>query len=340
MTVRLPNKEQTFALVVWYHPDAQAVERILRYLPGVSGVLVVDNSEESHLDLFKDDRFQSERGFNLQVLSKESLTRSSSQQVLSSSQHTSSQAPSSQSPLSSSQYTPSIFYGPFCENKGIAEALSLGAQWISLQGWSWMLTLDQDTPIALCSLLAYYAGCSAYPQVDRVGVFGVNLQFKASKKSSTEDLTSIAPYSEVRQVMTSGNLVRLSFLKEINFYNRALFIDRVDDDMCIRMHRAGYLVIRLNRILVPHALGKQTRVFTGFCFKNKAIHSSQRMYTMMRNTLYMIKWYPEYKRFYRKKIRTYIKYALRYSDGERKAKIQALWQGYQDFKQGIMGPKP
>ena len=203
-----------------------------------------------------------------------------------------------------------------------------------------MLTLDQDTPIALSSLLAYYAGCAAYPQLDRVGVFGVNLQFKTTRKSLAKNQMSLPPYSEVRQVMTSGNLVRLSFLKEINFYNEALFIDRVDDDMCIRMHRAGYLVIRLNRILVPHALGKQTRVFTGFCFKNKAIHSPQRMYTMMRNTLYMIKWYPEYKTCYRKKIRTYIKYALRYSAGERKAKILALWQGYKDYKQGIMGPKP
>jgi GT2 family glycosyltransferase len=58
--------------------------------------------------------------------------------------------------------------------------------------------------------------------------------------------------------MTSGNIVNLDAYEKVGGWKDWMFIDCVDTDFCMNLHKHGYKVLRLNKVIMEHHLGDRT----------------------------------------------------------------------------------
>jgi rhamnosyltransferase len=173
------------------------------------------------------------------------------------------------------------------ENLGVAAALNQGIGWALTQGFEWMLTMDQDTvalPPLLQTLRDALRDC---PFADRVGIVGSPVNNRGYPKRLAASLTIGDAYHEVKTVITSGSLVRLSTFKEIGPFRDELFIDCVDCEFCLRMRQRGYHVIEANEFGMEHAIGTPSQHRFLWKRPNASNHSPLRRYYIARNRLSM-----------------------------------------------------
>jgi len=52
--------------------------------------------------------------------------------------------------------------------------------------------------------------------------------------------------------MTSGNLLNLHAVKQIGGFSEDLFIDRVDQEYCLRLRMNNFRVIQVNFVVFDH----------------------------------------------------------------------------------------
>ncbi len=221
------------------------------------------------------------------------------------------------------------------ENIGIAAALNTGAQLAIDRGYNYMLTMDQDSRLRKNTVnnLVYYTEKYSY-NLNNVGVM--------APFPSDNSYTQV-PEKEVEEqlcVLTSGNLVNLDIYSKVGGYCNQLFIDKVDDEYCLRLHSNRYHVLRVNAVIMDHNLGNITH-HNLFCRPQVTTnHSPRRRYYITRNACHVSKLYqnefPQYKKeqieafFYEfSKIVLFEKDKLK--------KISSIIQGYIDFKKGKFG---
>ncbi|HWF17859.1 MAG TPA: hypothetical protein VG754_01245 [Verrucomicrobiae bacterium] len=83
--------------------------------------------------------------------------------------------------------------------------------------------------------------------------------------------------------MTSGSLIKTRALIENGLYDEAMFIDYVDFDLCLRLRRRGFKLIRAGRAFLLHCLGTlEAHSFFGFPLALTS-HNATRCYYIMRN---------------------------------------------------------
>jgi len=169
-------------------------------------------------------------------------------------------------------------------NKGIANALNIGAKKAIENDADWLLTMDQDSKFSLYSL-NHLKQCL-------MNQIGNNIRIGLVAPSHKEN-----QYNDVQDelvVMTSGNIVNLQAYNNVLGFEEKLFIDAVDYDFCLKLNVAGYKVIQCNRSLLVHQLGESK----SFKFFGKTInsftHSPIRRYYMTRNSLYLWKFFFKY----------------------------------------------
>lgn len=182
------------------------------------------------------------------------------------------------------------------ENKGIAYALNRLCDTAIESGYDWLLTLDHDT---ICSegMIKSFAELSSLedagiicPRIHYVGI-------EVPEKGNTDDR-----YSEVTACMTSGSLMRLEAFRKTPGFDDWMFIDYVDNDICMKLNLAGYKIIRDNKVFMDHQLGHVVKRKVLGITRNDFQYSPQRIYYIMRNTIY-------FKRKYKKHI-SRLKYEL------------------------------
>ncbi len=217
------------------------------------------------------------------------------------------------------------------KNEGIGYALNKAASIALQEGYSWLLTMDQDSFFDADQPEKYFS------------FFQNNL---ADKK----DIAVIAPlhspgnlsndpnsYSEAIAVITSGSLIQLETWKEIGGYNEKLFIDEVDHEYCYRVKEKGYKVIQVNNVVLNHQLGvKKSGAYLGaIARRNRTIHSPQRVYFMVRNYLYVRKNYRKlFRDEFRKRDRMML-VALKnnlFFSGHFIAAVKSIIKGFRDFR--------
>ena len=165
-------------------------------------------------------------------------------------------------------------------NLGIARALNEIMEQAIEYGYSWVLTMDQDSvaPTNLISEYEKYLDSS-------VGIlcpiiFDRNKNQKPMIYSGTH---------EIRECITSGSLVNASAWRKVNGFDEKLFIDGVDFDFCERLRKAGYHILEVGTVVLSHAIGNITmRKFLLWDVSVKN-HSSFRKYYIARNTIYLAK---------------------------------------------------
>ncbi len=217
------------------------------------------------------------------------------------------------------------------ENKGIAYALNKGAELALSDGFSWLLTMDQDTKLKnekLLKLIEY-------------------------TKEASEDIGIICPWLITKlhidkpnqkidypiDTMTSVNLLNLKVYKLVGPFMDDLFIDGVDMEYCLRLRKYKYKIMRINTIEVEHNLGNI--VYKKFFHKNMLCmnHSYVRYYYRVRNYHYIYDMYKDLEPEYCNsiiKFRAMLWCAFFYEKDSLK-KVRAMWDGYKDYKKGIMG---
>ena len=198
-----------------------------------------------------------------------------------------------------------ITYIPNYGNRGIARALNRGAQAARKHGYTYLLTMDQDTGVPAGTVGVLHT------VFDRLRGKGKKIGLVAAHAVPSVFLPPgyQVPDPEVLQVdyplivPTSGNLICLQAHRHVGGFDEGYFIDDVDFEYCLKLKKSGYLAAWLPQLLVAHHWGEVTR--HDFLFwKNWAAshHSPLRRYYITRNRFYSLRRYkkdiPEMKRLY------------------------------------------
>lgn len=230
------------------------------------------------------------------------------------------------------------------ENLGIATALNLGVKKAKANGHQWVVTFDQDsqaTPGMIKTMLQTY---EVYPQKDKV--VGLSPRYKdrytglirSSHLAASSPVTS--PYAEALEVITSGNLLKLSVFGLVGYFNEALFVDYVDVEYCLRCITQGYKILEVKDAVLVHSIGLPRQHKLLWKTPATSDHSALRRYYFARNALYM------YKKFAFKQPIWVIKNAyvlvkmiilVVLFEDDRKRKLAAIFRGLVDGVFGRMG---
>ena len=221
------------------------------------------------------------------------------------------------------------------ENLGVATAMNIGAEKAIKEGYNWLLTMDQDTTFNP-GVMDKMKEVILKENTEKVGIVCPWHHTKLmDKKAKTE-------YDDPHDVMTSGNLVNLEIWKKIGGYKDEFFIDGIDIEYCMNLHKHGYHILRVNSIEIEHNLGdifyKNIRGRLFLCTN----HSPIRRYYIMRNYLYIRDMYikddPGY--CYTLVNQKHNMLGVLLFEKQKIKKIRMYIRGYKDYKKGIKGKYP
>ncbi len=219
------------------------------------------------------------------------------------------------------------------KNLGIAKALNLVAKKAKADGYSWLLTNDQDTkfpPKVIDSMLKEISS----RDISKIAIVTPWHKTKlVDKKPKTK-------YDDPHDVMTSGNIVNLDILEKLGGFNEDFFIDCVDIEYCIRLHKNGYKILRINSLEIDHELGdlfyRKVRGILFLCTNHPPI----RRYYMMRNAHYLLDMYRDYDPNYCVSLAAAQKHnmvGVALFEKHKIKKIRMYLKGYSDYKKGVKG---
>jgi len=170
-------------------------------------------------------------------------------------------------------------------NLGLAKALNQGVLWAKKLGYSWVLTLDQDTIVGnnmVKSLVSIYSQCPFY---EKIGLIGSNSRSKYSGRLYINCQNSKKDFIKVKTIITSGSLLSLTAYEKAGPFREDFFIEGIDLEYCLRLRKYGYEVLLSCRPLMTHAAGKmEEHHFFGRVIL-VANHEPWRYYLMTRNLL-------------------------------------------------------
>ncbi len=232
---------------------------------------------------------------------------------------------------------PQIEYHHEGINVGVASALNRGARRAVAKGFSWLLTLDQDTVLTNCVYLQLAERISqiSSPLIAMVA------PLQLSKKTSHRPINT-SDYAPML-MMTSGSVLRLDAYKQCGPFLDKLFIDHVDHEYCLRLLRMGYRTVQYPNIILKHSLGEPTTGRFLWCTYTYTTHQPFRGYYFVRNGLYLAKQYgrnqPSVVRWLSVE---FLKRSLKvlFLEDHKWTRFKMAWWGVVDFIRGRYGPGP
>lgn len=224
---------------------------------------------------------------------------------------------------------PKIVYHSFGENKGIATALNWAARRAIADGFSALLTMDDDTRTPETMVARMINFWNQYPLP--LGVLsGVH-----------HNRPGTVSYRPLLYTLTSGNIVNLRAYEAVGGFRDDLFIDHVDHDFNIRLNNNGYQVIELPHIHLDHKLGYSQQLKVGhWVIRKYGTNSPIRLYYYARNGVYVARTYfGDHPRFAwmvaKEMMRRWIKTLL--LDKDRATRVRMLVRGMKDGWKGQLG---
>lgn len=243
-------------------------------------------------------------------------------------------------------------------NKGIAAALNQGIYRALSDGSEWVLTMDQDSEFQTEGVSEFFADLESVP--DRVALISPKHILRVETLSKPTGVPE--KYTEERTVMASGNLLRVRAFQNIGPFLEELFIDRVDNEFCLRLVSNGWKIFRKNSVALNHPLGVVEVRKPGWIHRlgrwvkglwdtgqnsqlgliTISIHSAMRRYYFFRNSLFVGNLYkaqfPDYYCMEKRARKAEIKQIIKYENQKIK-KLVACFQGWLDYKKGKLGIK-
>ncbi|MDO9162963.1 MAG: glycosyltransferase family 2 protein [Methylococcaceae bacterium] len=179
------------------------------------------------------------------------------------------------------------------ENIGIAAALNIGVNKAKNKGYEWVITFDQDSlssPQMIENMLKAY---DAHPMKEKVVSLSPKLVDKAAKEIGSvylsPDKYEDLPYIETQEIITSGNMLKLSIFDTVGYFNELLFIDYVDVEFCFRCITRDYKILKIKNAVLFHNIGFPT--YHKLLWKTPIAinHGALRRYYIARNATYTFK---------------------------------------------------
>lgn len=229
--------------------------------------------------------------------------------------------------------TKKIEYIKLGENKGIATALNIGAKKAIAEGYEWLLTMDQDSKMTeeIVKKMKSFLLNTTEKNIGLISPY---------QDIDSDEEISDAEYEDMIEMMTSGNIINLEAYQKIGGFKDWFFIDCVDTEYCMNLHKNGYKVLRLNKIIMKHELGNLVvhKLFNKEypCYN----HNPIRRYYIVRNTMYINQMYkdiyPEYCKRLLRIQKGQVKRILAFEKNKYN-KLKNMYKGYKDFQKGIKG---
>lgn len=227
------------------------------------------------------------------------------------------------------------------ENLGVAAALNTLCRHAKADGFSHILTLDQDSVCGngMLKILCLYA------EDENVGIVAPN---ECNEGEDKEDLRDGEQY----RVITSGSLTSLSAWEKVGGFDESMFIDLVDHDFCAALKNGGYKIIMVKDAVLYHRLGESTEIrffmhLFGFlpirAFKTPLYthnHSPLRTYYYARNTVYFMRRYKNTDAIdIKAERRVFLRWIVLKLGFEKQKilKLRAILRGVKDAKHNKMG---
>jgi rhamnosyltransferase len=174
------------------------------------------------------------------------------------------------------------------ENVGVATALNEAAKMAIKDGYKYLLTNDQDTFFRKDVIKGMKNDIESHDMSD----IGIVTPWHNTKLLNEKPKVK---YDDPHDVMTSGNILNLDIWKKIGGFKDWLFIDGIDIEYCINLHKQGYHILRNNSLIIDHNLGdlfyKKLPGRLYLCTNHAAI----RRYYIMRNYHYIFDMYKDDK---------------------------------------------
>jgi len=211
-------------------------------------------------------------------------------------------------------------------NIGIAKAYNLALDSATLSGYTWLLTMDQDSSFPESTFKPYLKACKK-TQKDKVIIFTPlhNPKFIQSKTT----------FQEKEYVMSSGNLIHIPSAQSIGGFDENLFIDEVDHEFCFRAKKNNYTILQDNTRALKHHLGVSHTYFP-----QVKLYPPIRLYYMTRNYLYLKdKYYRLQPTFFKQRnyyLLKFISKQLIYGN-KRWLKIKMIYLGISDYRKKKFG---
>lgn len=225
-----------------------------------------------------------------------------------------------------------ISYHQLEANPGIAAALNRAAQLAFVEGFDYLLTMDDDSQ-APADLVAQMLTYLAQPTTsDQIGILSPHHVLTTAPLSKSAEPEKARP---VMTTMTSGNLLNLRIYQAVGPFLESLFIDVVDHEYYLRLQQLGYQVVELPWVQLTHRLGLQKKRL-GLSFVS---HNPLRNYYLVRNSVYVARRYPTYLTYALKSVLLEAVKAILLED-QPFARLQKISQGVADGLRGRLGKRP
>jgi rhamnosyltransferase len=178
-------------------------------------------------------------------------------------------------------------------NIGIGKALNQGVNWAKENGYTHLLTLDQDSYFKNGHLANFRKIIELQKSNINIGIFIPNLVYKKQLLICGND----QPYI-VLDGITSGSIFPLIIFDKVDGFNNYLFVDCVDYEFCYRIkYQYGFNTLLIPNVHLVHELGYSTKSILGFTTLN---YNSIRTFYLVRNHIMLWKKYPNlYRRDYK-----------------------------------------
>ncbi|GMQ83463.1 MAG: glycosyltransferase [Gammaproteobacteria bacterium] len=232
--------------------------------------------------------------------------------------------------------SPSVKLVENSKNEGVGKALNQAASLAREAGFSWMLTLDQDSLIhddMFDSLVAVYKSSSRHPPLIGSNYRDVSRgrQFLKCRHRSRRN------FVERRTVITSGTLLRLDLFECIGGFREDYFIDSVDHEYCLRVRAHGYQVVMSCRELMSHSIGRSGSHGSHLLAFD---HPPVRKYYIARNTLVTLRSYFRREPAWAacQLVRLFVEFlSIVLIENGKKSKLIAFSRGIRDAMENKMG---
>lgn len=244
------KNHHTGAVVVGYHPDPGQLQALLAALEHqVDTIVVVDNSEPP-------------------IHAETLTTRPDSIRLLASGQ-----------------------------NRGVAWAINRGVQELLASGHRYAALFDQDSlpPEKLVETLRHRLE-QLQSNGQRVAAIGPAIRERGSHKPApfirfrlplNQRLYPSSGSVSCDFLITSGKLIDLEQWNSIGPMREDWFIDNIDLEWSFRARRLGYELHGSGETELAHSIGQRQRLFKSLPWPSYRHHGPERLYTMMRNRVFL-----------------------------------------------------
>jgi rhamnosyltransferase len=171
------------------------------------------------------------------------------------------------------------------KNSGIAAALNTGIREALRSGTEYVLTLDQDTSIPLEVISALHSALDSRSQVDGQFLAAAPDSVNNSRYACTHAVSGALCSIEVIQ---SGLMIRRAAFRLVGFFREDLFIDAVEVEYMIRMHREKQHVLLVPNLDLTQPLGSPLRIERWGRTFETSNHAAFRRYYITRNRIVLL----------------------------------------------------